>query len=418
MGKTLIEKILARSLGRDDLHAGEIINVPIDRMLVNDFLGAIVFKQFESLGAKEVVCPEKILLGIDHRIPPADVKFANNLRICRDKCKKYNIERFAEMGRHGIGHQLMVEDFTLPGEVAVGTDSHATMYGGIGAFACGITSSDAAVAMATGKVWLQIPSTIRINVTGKLAKGVTAKDLALVMMQLAPLNTFTYKAVEIGGSCIEDMSVSGRLVLANMGAELGAKCTIMAADEKTAEYVKKPLSELNMDRPDEDAQYEKVYTIDAAELEPSLACPHAVTNVKPVSDVCGIRIDQAFLGSCTNGRIEDFEQALEILDGRTIHPDVRLIVVPASQKIMIEATRKGYIEKLLVAGATIMTPNCSACAGAGPGVIGAGERCVSTTNRNFKGRMGSPDSEVYLASAYVVAAAALEGQIADPRKYL
>lgn len=418
MGKTLVEKIFARALSKQDMQSGEIVNAPVERMLINDFLGAIVFKQFESLGAQYVVNPDRILLGIDHRVPPVDVKFANNLRICRDKCKQYGIERFAEMGRHGIGHQLMVEGFTMPGEIAVGTDSHATMYGGIGALACGITSSDAAVAMATGKLWLQIPQSIRINIGGVLQKGVTAKDLALKIMTIAPLNTFIYKAVEIQGECIERMSVSGRLVLANMGAELGAKCCIIPADEKTAAFIGVKPEQISMDRADEDAVYEKVYEIDAGSIEPCVACPHAVNNVHTINEIEGTRIDQAFLGSCTNGRIEDIEQALEILDGRMVHPDVRLIVVPASQKVMLEATKRGYIEKLLEAGATIMTPNCSACAGGGPGVIGAGERCVSTTNRNFKGRMGSPDSEVYLASAYVVAASAVEGKLTDPRRFL
>jgi 3-isopropylmalate/(R)-2-methylmalate dehydratase large subunit len=418
MGYTLVEKILARSISDFSVKAGQIVNVPVDRLLLNDFVGPITFGQFESLNVKSVKQPERIIFGIDHRIPPADVRFAANLKLCREKCKEYNIENFAEIGRHGIGHQLMVEKFTLPGEVALGTDSHSTMYGGLGALACGITASDAAIIMATGKIWLQIPQTIRVNIRGKLGLGVTAKDVALKIMTLAPIHTFVYRAIEFCGECIDDMSVSGRLVIANMVAEVDAKCGIIAADDKTASFVGLASSEIRMDRPDQDAEYTEIYDIDASKIGPLVACPHQVNNVKPITEIEGTPIHQAFLGSCTNGRIEDLEQALQILRGKHVHRDVRLIVVPASQSIMIEATRLGIIEELLVSGAAVMTPNCSACAGGGPGLIAAGERCVSTTNRNFKGRMGSLDSEVYLSSAYVVAAAAVTGKLTDPRVFL
>lgn len=416
--KTLTEKIFARALRRDNVKANDIVNVPVDRLLINDFVGAIVFRHFESLGAEAIVNSDHILLGIDHRIPPADVGFADNLKFCRDKCKQYHIERFAEIGRHGIGHQLMVENFVLPGEVALGTDSHSTMYGGIGAFATGITSSDAAVIMATGEIWLQVPATIRVNVHGQLNKGVTAKDLSLKVLTLAPLHTFIYKAIELGGDGIEALSISGRLAVANMLAETGAKSIIMAADEKTAAFIGKSPGEFEMGSPDADAQYETTYEVDAAELPPLLSYPHMPENVKPIKEAEGLPIHQAFLGSCANGRIEDLEQALEILRGRKVHKDVRLIVVPASQEVMLEATRRGIVEELLVAGAAIMTPCCASCAGSGPGIIGAGERCISTTNRNFKGRMGSTDSEVFLGSAYSVAAAAICGYITDPRPFM
>lgn len=417
--KTLTEKIFARALKRDTVKANDIVNVPVDRLLINDFVGAIVFRHFESLGAEAVVNPDNILLGIDHRIPPAEIKFADSLKFCRDKCRQYHIERFAEIGRHGIGHQLMVEDFVLPGEVALGTDSHSTMYGGIGAFATGITSSDAAIIMATGEIWLQVPASIRVNVRGQLNKGVTAKDLSLKVLTLAPLHTFIYKAIELGGEGIEALSISGRLAAANMLAETGAKNIIMAADEKTAAFIGKPSGELRMDRPDADAQYETTYEVDASELPPLLSYPHTPENVKPIGEGAeGLPIHQAFIGSCANGRIEDLEQALEILRGRKVHKDVRLIVVPASQKVMLEATRRGLVEELLVAGAAIMTPSCASCAGSGPGLIGAWERCISTTNRNFKGRMGNTESEVFLGSAYAVAAAAVCGYITDPRQFL
>jgi 3-isopropylmalate/(R)-2-methylmalate dehydratase large subunit len=418
MCATIVEKILARAAGRPAVRVGEILDVVVDRLFINDFVGPIAIAQFESLELPMVLEPDRILFGLDHRVPPADVKSANNHIILRSFCKKYNIKRLHDIGRHGIGHQLMVEGFTLPGEISLGTDSHATMYGGVGAFACGITSSDAAVIMATGKIWLQVPPSIRINIFGELQTGVTAKDLSLAMIKLVPLNTLINKAIELGGSGLEHISISGRLVLANMAAEMGVKCAIVQADKKNASYLGCLPEEIFVVKPDTNAKYESVYELDANKVEPLVACPHSVENIVPVSQVAGTKVHQVFLGSCTNGRIEDFEQALEILDGRQVHKDVRLLVVPASQDIMLEATRKGYIEKFLTCGAAIMTPSCASCAGAGAGLIGDGERAVSTTNRNFKGRMGSINGEVYLSSAYVAAAAAVKGELCDPRDFL
>lgn len=417
MGGTIIEKIFARAAGRA-VRVGEIVDVTVDRLFINDFVGPIAFKQFVSLGVSQVTRPERILVGLDHRVPPADVKSANNHKFCREFCDRYGIERFADIGRHGIGHQLMVEHFTLPGEVALGTDSHATMYGALGALSCGITSSDAAVVMATGKIWLQVPATIRIHVTGKLNRGVTAKDLSLAMIALDSVNAFIYKALEIGGECIGELDVSGRLTIANMAAEMGVKCAVIEADAKTAAFVGLSADEICMDRPDANAVYERVYTIDASQIEPLIACPHSVDNIKTISETAGLQVHQAFLGSCTNGRMEDLEQALEILEGRQVHRQVRLLVVPASQSVLLEAVQKGYIEKLIQAGAAIITPSCASCAGAGVGLIGDGERAICTTNRNFKGRMGSPNSEVFLSSPYAVAAAAVRGRICDPREFL
>jgi len=417
LNHTLTEKLIARAAGKSDVAPGEIVNVRVDRLLINDLLGPIVFGQFESLGAEAVWAPDRVMFGIDHRVPPAEVQLANNLKFCRDKCREYGISRFAEIGRHGIGHQLMSEGFVRPGEIAVGTDSHATMYGGLGAFACGITSSDAAVILASGEIWFQVPSSVKINIAGMLGQCVTAKDIMLKMLTLAPLEQFIYKAVEIEGAAIRKLSVSGRLVICNMVAEMGAKNAIIAADERTAEYLKVKPDEIVCDRSDPEARYEKVYALNITNLQPLVACPHQVNNVVEVEKVRGTPIHQAFLGSCTNGRIEDLQQAVEILKGRKVHPNVRLIVVPASQEVLIEATRLGLTEALLESGAAIMTPSCAACAGNGPGVLAAGETCISTTNRNFKGRMGSPDSGVYLASAYTVAASAVAGVIEDPRKF-
>lgn len=415
MGKTIIEKIIAAAAGTDAVSPGDILDVNVDRLLINDLLGPTVFQNFESLHSETIVNQDRILFGIDHRVPPADVKLAENLKFSRDFCHKHKLSGYGEIGRHGIGHQLMCENFTRPGEVAVGTDSHATMYGGLGALACGINSADAAVIMATGKMWMMVPESVKINLRGSLSKGVTAKDISLRMQTLAPVDAFIYKAIEIGGDGAEKLSVSSRLVLANMIAETGAKCGIIAPDEKVREYLNE---EIDLVTSDPDAVYCDTYEIDVASMEPLIACPHAMNNVKTVNEVTGTPIQQAFLGSCTNGRIEDLLQAAEILRGRHVHPDVRLIVVPASQEVYKQATKMGLTELFLEAGAAIMIPCCASCAGNGPGVLAAGERCISTTNRNWRGRMGSPDSEVYLASAYTVAAAAVSGVIESPIKYL
>lgn len=417
MGNTITEKILGRACGHA-VRPGEIVDVVVDRLFINDFQGPIVFTQFESLGREEIVRPERVLVGLDHRVPPADVKSANNHVFIRRFCEKYGIEHFTDIGRHGIGHQQMIEHFTRPNEVALGTDSHATMYGGLGALACGITSSDAAMILATGKLWLQVPACIRLDIVGELQPGITAKDLSLAMIRLAPASFFNYKSLEIGGEGIRNLSVSGRLVLANMAAEMNVKCCLIEADEKTLAFAGCTSEEAELLRADPDAVYECRFTLDASKVEPLLAFPHNADQVKPLSEAAGLPVHQVFLGSCTNGRIEDIEQALEILDGRKVHKRVRLLVVPASQSILLEATRRGYVEKLLMAGAAIMTPSCASCAGAGAGLIGDGERALATTNRNFRGRMGSKDSEVFLGSAYAAAAAAVKGEICDPREFL
>lgn len=415
MGQTIIEKIIAKAAGADFVSPGQILDVNVDRLLINDLLGPTVFKNFESLGAKEIVNPDRILFGIDHRVPPPDVKLAENLKISRDFCHLHDLPGYGEIGRHGIGHQLMCENFTRPGEIAVGTDSHATMYGGLGALACGINSADAAVIMATGKMWLKVPKSVKITLKGKLQKAVTPKDISLRMLTLAPVDRFIYECLEFVGDGADALSVPGRLVICNMVAETGAKCGIFVADDNTEAYLGEPVERL---RSDADAEYDGEYQIDVENLPPLVAAPHMMDNVKPLQEVVGTPIDQCFLGSCTNGRIEDLEQACEILKGRKVHRNTRLIVVPASQSIYLEATRRGLTEILLEAGAAIMIPSCAACAGNGPGVMAAGERCMSTTNRNWKGRMGSPDSEVYLASAYSVAAAAVAGEIVSPLEFL
>jgi len=416
MKQTIVEKIIAQKAGLQEVHPGEIVDVEVDRLMINDLLGPTVFKNFTALGAEKIVNPERILFGVDHHAPPIDAKQADTLNFCRMFCKEHKLPGFLELGRHGIGHQLMCEDFTRPGEIAVGTDSHSTTYGGMGALACGINSADAAVIMATGKMWMMVPESYQLILKGRPKKGVTAKDIGLKLQTLAPVEHFIYKSIEMGGEYSHEMSVAGRLTIANLICETGAKCGIFPADDVVAEYLgDKKISRVCSDP---NAAYAGRFEIDLETLDPVLACPHGVENVKNLSEVAGTKIHQAFLGSCTNGRIEDFEQAAEILRGRKVHPDVRLLIVPASQKIFLQMTRMGLTELFVECGATILVSGCAACGDCGPGTIAAGEVCISTTNRNWKGRMGSPDSEIYLGSAYAIAAAAVAGLIEPPAKYL
>jgi len=416
MGQTLTEKFIARAAGLQSVSPGEIVGVSVDRLMINDALALVVFKKFESLGVEKIVHPERILVCLDHKVPPENVAGADSYCHIRSFCKKYGLVGFHEIGRHGIGHQVMCENFTRPGEIAVGTDSHAPMYGGLGALGCGINSSDAAVALATGKIWMCVPEAVRILFEGKLRRGSTAKDISLFMQNLDDAENFNYRNLEILGSGVRTLSASGRMTISNMAAEMDVKACIIEPDERVAEYLGDAVGcDL---KPDLDAVYANTFTVDLDKIEPLIACPHSVHNVKPIREVRGLPINQVVLGSCTNGRLEDFLQAAELLKDRSVHPDVRLLVIPASQKVYTEATALGVTETLLRAGATILPPSCAACGAFGPGKIGAGERCVSTTPRNFKGRIGSTDSEVFLASAYTAAASAIAGHIESPKRFL
>lgn len=415
MGHTIVEKIIAAHAGLAEVHPGDIVDVKVDRLMINDSNGPTVFKNFRELGAKKIVDQERILVAIDHRVPPFEQKQADNINTCRMFCREHEMCGFREIGRHGIGHQMMCEKFVRPGEIAVGTDSHSTMYGGMGALGCGINSADAAVIMATGTMWMMVPESVLVELKGRPKKGVTAKDIALRLQTMATVDHFVYKAIELTGEYAHEMSVSSRLVIANMLCETGAKCGILPPDQVTADYLGEEVCRLSSDP---DAVYSERYVIDLDELEPVLACPHMVSNVKKVTEVEGTKIHQAFLGSCTNGRIEDFLQAAEILRGRKVHPNVRMIVVPGSQSVYLEMTKMGLTELFTECGAAVMSPSCASCGGFGPGVIGDGEVCISTTNRNWLGRMGPKTSSVYLGSAYSVTAAAVAGEIVSPLKYL
>ena len=384
--------------------------------MINDYVGDLIFSSLGEMKQEQILHPERIYLAIDHNYPSFSVDAADKLVRLKKMAKQYGITHMTRMGAHGISHQLMVEHFVRPLEIALGTDSHATMYAGLGSFSCGITTSDALSALTAGTVWIKVPETIRFLIHGPLPVGVTAKDLCLFLVGAYSQDLYTYRAVEFTGDTIRSMSVESRLVIANLMAESGAKCAVFEADEKAYAYAGIPAGEKLSS--DADAVFVREEEIDASKLEPVLACPDAVTNVHPVAEAAGKKVDQVFIGSCTNGRLEDLQQAASILKGRRVAKGTRLIVTPASQQIALEALKAGMIGTLMEAGAAIMTSSCASCAGHGPGLIGEGERCISTTNRNFKGRMGSVNSEVYLGSAYTAAASAVTGVITDPRAFL
>lgn len=415
MGQTIAEKILANKSGERAVRPGQIVNAKVDVAMSHEN-AALVKKHFEELGLPRVWDPERIVLLFDHRVPAESVKTAQGQREVRQFAKAQGIKHFYDMNA-GICHQVLPErGHVRPGELIVGTDSHTTTHGAFGAFATGIGATEMAAVWATGELWLRVPESFKITVTGRFQEWVGAKDLILHIIGQLGADGADYKAVEFYGPTIKEMSLASRMVLTNLAMEMGAKAALVPPDEKTLAYVR-----ARTDRPftpvyaDPDAEYERELEFDVSRLEPQVARPHQVDNVVPVSEVAGLKVDQALLGSCTNGRLEDLEVAARLLKGKRVHPDVRLLVIPASWEVYLEAMRKGVLEALISAGAVVVNPGCGPCLGAHQGLLAPGERCISSTNRNFQGRMGSPEAEVYLASPAVVAASALAGEIADPR---
>lgn len=411
-GKTVSEKILSVKSGMD-AYAGNIVEAEIDYVMVNDVTGPIAFREFEALGTEPV--KEKIVLIPDHFVPNKDVPSAQQAAEMREFARKYGIDNYFEVGLGGVCHQVMIDEgFAAPGRLIVGADSHTCTYGGLGAFSTGIGSSEAAACFAEGRLWFRVPAAFRINIEGSFRGHACGKDLIIKLITDIGVDGATYRALEFSGTGIKNISVSDRLTVANMAIEAGAKAGIFPADQRTIEYIKGrvrgPFSPV---MPDEGAQYEKEFHYDLSQIEPMVALPHSPGNGKPVSEV-DVEIDQAYLGSCTNGRIEDLRIAAAVLKGRRVNENVRMIVVPASTRVYEMALREGLIEIFLKAGAFVSGPTCGACLGGYMGVLAAGERCVSSTNRNFIGRMGHRDSEVYLASPAVVAASAVAGKITTP----
>ena len=417
MGKTLAEKTLGDSSGTD-ARAGDIVIVRLDLVFVQDSTGPLTLRQLGETGLNTIHNPERTVCFLDHSAPSPAKELSNDHMLIRRFAEEKGIV-LSDVGE-GVCHQIVAESFASPGEIILGADSHTVTAGALGAFATGMGSTDIAIAMALGKTWLRVPETVRVLAHGRFIEGVFAKDLVLHLIGQVGADGATYKALEFGGENIDKMVMSGRLTIANMSVEAGAKVGFFPSDGVTRSYLENhgrgecyvPLS------PDADAVYEDTIEIDAAKLEPTVAKPHTVDNIALARELKGVHVDQVFLGTCTNGRLDDFRVAVGILQGRKRHPHTRLIVAPASRGVFLEAMSEGYITTLIESGATIVPPGCAACLGVHQGVLGDGETCLSTANRNFKGRMGNPEALIYLASPATAAATAIRGEITDPREFL
>jgi 3-isopropylmalate/(R)-2-methylmalate dehydratase large subunit len=416
---TLAEKLLAAHSGKKKVSPGEFLNVRLDMVLANDITAPLAIKEFDRLGVGKVFDPKKIVMVPDHFCPNKDILSAEQAKMMREFARKHDLVYF-EVGRMGIEHVLLPEQgLVLPGDVIIGADSHTCTYGALGAFATGMGSTDIAVGMATGEIWMKVPTTIKFVYHGKSGKWVGGKDLILYTIGDIGVDGALYSAMEFTGSAIDALPMDGRFTMANMAIEAGAKAGIFRVDEKTIEYVKSRAKRpYRVYAPDEDAEYLSVIEYDVSGLEPQVALPHLPSNSKPVSEVSDITIDQVVIGSCTNGRLDDLRNAAAVLKGKQVHPDIRCIVIPGTQKVYLDALHEGLIETFVQAGAAVSTPTCGPCLGGYMGVLAAGERCVSTTNRNFVGRMGSAQSEVYLANPFVAAASAILGRIGSPQEVL
>jgi 3-isopropylmalate/(R)-2-methylmalate dehydratase large subunit len=411
MGKTIVEKILAQAGGSSDASAGEIVNAKVSFLMTNDAVGELTVRAFERLGGPPWD-KKRIAVVLDHYVPATTENAARVHHLLREFSRKHGLHLFDQ---RGVCHQLMLEHFVLPGDVVIGTDSHTCTYGGIGAFATGVGSTDGAAAMATGEIWLKIPETIRVQLTGKLPPHVHPKDVILRVVGELGADGATYKALEFSGDGLAEISNEGRFTMCNMAVEAGAKTGLCEPDAVTRQFVADRDAQGTFYTSDADAAYCGRMTVELDRLGPHVSCPWSVDNAVPVEEVQGTRIDQAFVGSCTNGRMEDLRIAAGILAGKRVHPEVRMLVAPASQDVYRQAASEGLIETFVGAGAVVCNPGCSACFG-GQGMLWEGEVCIGSHNRNFRARMGHKDSKVYLASPETVAASAVAGMIADPRR--
>jgi 3-isopropylmalate/(R)-2-methylmalate dehydratase large subunit len=416
MGKTIAEKIIG-SHAKKEVSAGEIALVNVDVCLTQDGTGPLAIRQLQKINLEKAANPKRTVLFLDHAAPSPRRELANDHMTIRSFTQKTGT-CLSDVAQ-GVCHQIIAESYLNPGDILIGADSHTCTGGALGAFATGMGSTDVAVGIALGKTWLRVPETFKVEVTGKLQPGVYPKDIILYLIGKIGADGATYKALEFCGDTIEKMSLSDRLTLSNMAVEAGAKAGLIASDETTKRFLQKQGrgGKFKKIAPDKDAQYERVIQIDASKLVPMVAFPHTVDNVKPIHEAKGVKIDQVFVGSCTNGRLEDLKIASQIIKGKKKHPGVRMIIVPASKGVFLDALRAGYIKTLVEFGAAIMAPGCGPCVGVHEGILGDGEVCIATMNRNFKGRMGNPEGFIYLASPATAAAAAIAGKIVDPRKY-
>ena len=417
MGMNMTEKILAKHAGLDSVTAGQLIFCQLDMVLANDVTAPPAIKEFEKIG-RPVFDNTKIALVPDHFTPNKDIKAAGLAKTVREFAKKHQIKNYFEIGRVGIEHVILPEKGIVgPGMLTIGADSHTCTYGAVNGFSTGVGSTDLGVAMATGQAWFKVPKAIKVVLTGKKPKYICGKDVILTLIGMIGVDGALYKAIEFAGEGVAELTMTDRLTISNMAIEAGGKNGIFPFDEITKEYVEGRVQQpYEAVAPDEDASYEKVIEIDLSKLTPVVAFPHLPGNTHPVSEIDKIKIDQVVIGSCTNGRLEDLRQAAEVLKGHSVHPDVRCIVIPGSQQVYLDAVHEGLVDIFINAGAAGSTPTCGPCLGAHMGIMAAGEKAVSTTNRNFRGRMGHVDSEVYLAGPYVAAASAILGYIAVPEE--
>jgi 3-isopropylmalate/(R)-2-methylmalate dehydratase large subunit len=414
---TISEKILSKSSNQEMVSAGDFVKANVDVALNHDVTSVLAFEAMYQMGTKKVWDPDKVILVLDHVAPPSSINSAKVHNIIRDFVREQKMKNFYDVNS-GVCHQVLPEKgFVKPGMLVIGADSHTCTHGAFGAFATGVGSTDMGAVLARGKTWLRVPETIKVYVNGDLEKDVYPKDVILRIAKDIGVSGATYMTLEYHGDVVKKMSVAGRMTLCNMAIEMGGKAGICEPDQKTVKWLNKHSSApYDMVKADSDAEYKQVLDIDVTNMEPQVACPHNVDNVKPVSELGKIKINQAFIGSCTNGRLEDLEQAHVLLKEKHIHPDVRLLVVPASKLIYKKAIKLGIIEDFLDAGAIVSNPSCAACFGGHIGLLGPNEKGISTSNRNFRGRQGSPEAEVYLSSAAVAAASALTGYITHPEE--
>lgn len=416
MGMTLTEKIIAAHAGRDKVKPGELVSVKVDLVLANDITAPGAILEFKKVGVPKVFDPEKVVIVPDHFTPNKDIASAEQAKFVRQFAKEQNLVNYFEIGRMGIEHALLPEiGLVVPGDLVIGADSHTCTYGALGAFSTGMGSTDIAAAMALGETWLKVPPTLKFIINGQLQPWVTGKDIILYIIGQIGVDGALYKAMEFEGTAIEQLSVDSRMAICNMAIEAGGKNGIIKADAKILAYVKERAQhQYKVYESDPDAIYEKIYTFKAEDIDLQVAFPHLPSNSKSIDNVGEVKIDQVVIGSCTNGRLEDLRIAAKILQGQKVHPDVRLIVIPATQNIYRQAMAEGLLDTFIAAGGAVSTPTCGPCLGGHMGVLAKGEKAVATTNRNFVGRMGHKESEVYLAGPAVAAASAVAGKIVRP----
>ena len=414
MGMTMTQKILAGHAGLDRVVAGQLVNAKLDMVLANDITGPVSINEFKKAGFEDVFHKSKVSLVMDHFTPNKDIKSAEQCKQCRTFARQFDLENFFDVGNMGIEHALLPEKGLIaPGDAIIGADSHTCTYGALGAFSTGVGSTDVSAGMATGEAWFKVPSALRFHLVGKLPEGVSGKDVILHIIGMIGVDGALYKSMEFVGDGIAGLTMDDRLCIANMAIEAGAKNGIFPVDDVTREYLAGRLKrDYKTYEPDEDADYERTYFIKLDSIKQTVAFPHLPENTKTIDEVGDVPIDQVVIGSCTNGRLSDMKAAADIMKGNQVHPNVRAIIIPATQEIYMECIRLGYLETFIAAGCVVSTPTCGPCLGGHMGILAAGERCVATTNRNFVGRMGHVKSEVYLASPQVAATSALAGKIA------